>query len=42
MNTTNNLWERDMNKHNDEINRKIESLHEQISDLANQLDPIVV
>ena len=35
-----NLWERDVNKHNDEINRKIESLHEQISDLASQLDPI--
>ena len=29
-----------MNKHNDEINRKIESLHDQISDLINQLDPI--
>lgn len=35
-----NLWERDVNKHNDEINRKIESLHDQISDLINQLDPI--
>ena len=28
-----------MNKRNDEINRKIESLHNQISDLVNQLDP---
>ena len=40
MNTTNNLWERDVSKHNDEINRKIESLHQRISDLVNQLDPI--
>lgn len=28
-----------MNKRNDEINRKIESLNDQISDLVNQLNP---